>query len=155
MAVTTQPILGPLISSSFGAFSMLYRIYHARYSQAGTLSSFLGGMDWHGVPTAGSHRSRSCPSKKQNSDTSHKEGDPGIFPGGKKSYERDGWRLLPPVTGSKIDNTTFKMDDKGTVLTTYITENFDPKKIKPRHCSDAWPVPRCMESMDLRQSISQ
>lgn len=68
--------------------------------------------------------------KSKNSDTSHKEGDPGIFPGGKKSYERDGWRLLPPVTGSKIDNTTFKMDDKGTVLTTYITENFDPKKIK-------------------------
>ena len=66
----------------------------------------------------------------RNSKTSNQDGDPGIFPGGKKSYVRDGWRVLPPIDGADIDTSTFKVDDKGTYLTSYVTKGYNPSKIK-------------------------
>lgn len=66
----------------------------------------------------------------KNSKTSNQNGDPGIFPGGKKSYVRDGWRVLPPIDGADIDTSTFKVDDKGTYLTSYITKGYNASKIK-------------------------
>ncbi|WFD18411.1 hypothetical protein MCAP1_000613 [Malassezia caprae] len=65
-----------------------------------------------------------------NSNTSNQPGDPGIFPGGKESFKNQGWRVLPPMQGAKIDNETFTVDDKGSAITTYIDEKYDPKKIK-------------------------
>ncbi|CCU97991.1 Hypothetical protein, predicted to be GPI anchored [Malassezia sympodialis ATCC 42132] len=65
-----------------------------------------------------------------NSNTSNQPNDPGIFPGGKESFKSQGWRVLPPLQGAKIDNTTFTVDDQGSAITTYIDENYDPQKIK-------------------------
>ena len=66
----------------------------------------------------------------KNSKTSNQDGDPGIFPGGKNSFARDGWRVLPPIDGAYIDNSTFKVDDKGSFLTAYVTKDYNASKIK-------------------------
>ncbi len=66
----------------------------------------------------------------KNSKTSNQDGDPGIFPGGKSSFLRDGWRVLPPIEGAYIDNSTFKVDDKGSFLTAYVTKDYNASKIK-------------------------
>jgi len=55
--------------------------------------------------------------------------NPTIYPGGEYKF-LFGWNKLPKVEGARIDTSTFKLDDKGTFVTTYITENYDPKKIK-------------------------
>lgn len=55
--------------------------------------------------------------------------DPSIYPGGRNQYKQ-GWHQLPHVPGATIDNKTFTVDDKGSFIKTYITENYDPKKIK-------------------------
>lgn len=55
--------------------------------------------------------------------------DPG-YPPTKSTDAKKGWKALPQVPGAKVDNTTFKVGNEGAVVTTYITEQFDPKKIK-------------------------
>lgn len=55
--------------------------------------------------------------------------DPG-YPSKKSAHSEKGWNSLPQVPGAKVDNTTFKVGTEGAVVTTYITEQFDPKKIK-------------------------
>lgn len=56
--------------------------------------------------------------------------DPGVYPGGSKDVYKDGWPYLPNMDGATIDNKTFTVGDQGAVMTTYITKNYDPKKIK-------------------------
>lgn len=56
-------------------------------------------------------------------------GNPAVYPGGKNTY-KSGWNTLPPMDGATIDTKTFKVGDQGAFMTTYITKNYDPKKIK-------------------------
>lgn len=56
--------------------------------------------------------------------------DPGVYPGGSKENYKKGWTELPPIEGAKIDNETFTVGKQGATIMTYVTKDYDPKKIK-------------------------
>ncbi|CAO1619290.1 unnamed protein product [Sympodiomycopsis kandeliae] len=56
--------------------------------------------------------------------------DPGLYPGG-RNQDKKGWRMLPDVPGAIVDASTIKVGQDGmATLTSYVTAEFDPKKIK-------------------------
>ncbi|KAL4401450.1 hypothetical protein ACI68E_001090 [Malassezia pachydermatis] len=56
--------------------------------------------------------------------------DPTFFPNGDSNEYENGYNTLPPIPGANIDTTTFVLDGNGTTITTYVTANYDPSKIK-------------------------
>lgn len=55
--------------------------------------------------------------------------DPGIYPGGDEN-PIDGWRTLPSIEGSRIDNSTLVVGSGSATLVHYIDAQYDASKIK-------------------------
>lgn len=108
-----------------GALLKLLAAFSVATAVSGAAVDVNGALDVHDVPVDLAKR------KSTFKDSKTLIPDPGIYPGpdGKHTYKK-GWPELPKVDGAKIDNETFTVGKEGATITTYVTENYDPQKIK-------------------------